>query len=223
MNIILLISALLILAYLTGAIPTSVWAGRLFFKIDIREYGSGNAGATNTMRVLGLKTGIPVLVFDIFKGWLAVKYATIFNIYPDTASQFMIISILLGIVAVTGHIFPVYAGFRGGKGVASIFGVLLALSPLSTLCAAGIFIITLLVSKYVSVSSILAGISFPVWIILVFQTDYLSLKIFALAIAIVIIITHKNNIKRLFIGKESRAEFLFRKRKKEPDATFSTK
>ena len=202
----------LLLAYLTGAIPTSVWVGKVFYNIDIREHGSGNAGATNTMRVLGVKIGLPVLLFDIFKGWLAVKYAVILKVFEAGSQEWMMLSIALGIVAVIGHIFPVYVGFRGGKGVASIFGVLLALSPLATLCAGGIVLLSLFISKYVSVSSMLAGISFPLWIIIVFGTDFLSLKIFSIVVAILLIFTHKTNIKRLLRGEENKAGFLFGKR-----------
>ena len=200
----------MLLAYLTGAIPTSVWVGKIFFHIDIREHGSGNAGATNTMRVLGVKTGVPVLLFDIFKGWLAVKYAIILKVFETGSQEWISLSIFLGIAAVVGHIYPVYAGFRGGKGVASIFGVLLALSPLATLCAGGIFLISLFISKYVSISSMLAGISFPVWIILVFKTEFLSLKIFSILVALLLIYTHRANIKRLVKGEENKATFLFR-------------
>jgi glycerol-3-phosphate acyltransferase PlsY len=203
----------LLLAYLTGSIPTSIWVGKVFYKIDIRDHGSGNAGATNTMRVLGVKTGTPVLLFDIFKGWLAVKYASFFAVFPDNTPSLMNLSIALGIMAVLGHIFPVYAGFRGGKGVASIFGVLLALSPLATLCAGGVFLISLFISRYVSVSSMLAGISFPLWIIGIFKTEFISLKIFAIIVAILLIITHRKNITRLLKGEENKAEFLFKKKK----------
>lgn len=202
----------LVLAYFTGSLPTSIWVGRIFFHIDIREHGSGNAGATNTMRILGVGTGIPVLLFDIFKGWLAVKYAFLFKVYPPDSISFMNLSIALGVVAVLGHIFPVYANFRGGKGVATIFGVLLALSPFATLCAAGIFLAVLLISKYVSLSSIIAGMSFPVWIIWVFNSGFLSLKVFALIVSVLLIFTHRKNIDRLLKGKESHADFLFKKK-----------
>lgn len=197
------------LAYLTGSIPTSVWAGKFFHGIDIRDHGSGNAGATNTMRILGMKTGIPVLLFDIFKGWLAVKYVNLFKVYPEGTDLFMNFSILLGVLAVLGHIFPIYAGFRGGKGVATIFGVLLALSPLATVLAAMLFLIVLLLSGYVSLSSILAGISFPVWLIFVFNTPFTGLKIFSGMVALGLILTHRKNIGRLKEGKEPKATFLF--------------
>ena len=213
MNSIIQISLVIILAYLTGAIPTSVWVGRWFFNLDIRDHGSGNAGATNTMRVLGVKIGLPVLIFDIFKGWLAVRYVLIFNVFPIGSSNWMNLSIILGILAVLGHIFPVYIGFRGGKGVASIFGVLLALAPVPTLCAGGVFIILLLLFKYVSVGSIAAGISFPVWIWLVFKSPFESLKWFSLLVAVLLIFTHRKNISRLINGQENKASFLFKKKK----------
>lgn len=205
------ISVLLIFSYLIGAIPTSIWTGKIFFGIDIREHGSGNAGATNVMRVLGLKAGIPVLLFDIFKGWAAVQLIYLFPALGNDSETFINLRIISGICAVLGHIYPVYAGFRGGKGVATIFGVLLALHPLSTISAAGIFILSLIVTKYVSVSSMLAGLSFPFWIIFVYASPFLYLKIFSVITAVLLIITHKKNIKKLINGEENKATFLFRK------------
>jgi len=204
---------IVLLAYLTGAIPTSIWVGKVFFQIDIRDHGSGNAGASNTMRTLGLKAGIPVLIFDILKGWLAVSYARVFHVYPLGSEALVNFSLLLGFVAVLGHIFPVYAGFRGGKGVATIFGVLLALHPLGTLCGGGVFLVFLLTTRYFSVGSMMAGISFPVWIILVFKSPHTLLNIFSLIVAAGLIITHRKNIVRLWNGNENRADFLFRKKK----------
>jgi glycerol-3-phosphate acyltransferase PlsY len=202
------IAIALILAYLTGAIPTSVWVGKLLYSIDIREHGSGNAGATNMIRVLGLKVGIPVLAFDIFKGWLAVRYVAFFQVFTPGTDEFVNLSILLGILAVTGHIYPVYAGFRGGKGVASIFGVLLALSPVSTLSGAAVFFVSLFITKYVSLSSMVAGLSFPIWIIWVFKSPFTGLKIFSGLVALTLIYTHRKNIGRLLNGTESKASFL---------------
>jgi glycerol-3-phosphate acyltransferase PlsY len=217
-----LLIVLLILAYLTGSIPFSLWAGKIFFRIDIREHGSGNAGATNAMRVLGLKIGFPVLLLDILKGWAAVKFALIYETFTPSDNLIVNLSIALGVLAVLGHIFPLYAKFKGGKGVATIFGVLLALHPLATSCAAGIFLISLFITRYVSLSSILAGLSFPIWIIFVFRTGFLSLEIFSAIVAVLIIITHHKNIHRLLGGKENKADFLFkgkmRDRKKEGSA-----
>jgi len=200
----------IILAYLIGAIPTSIWTGRIFYKIDIREHGSGNAGATNVMRVLGVKTGIPVLLFDIFKGWAAVRTIYFFKIYEPETVMHINMQILLGIAAIIGHIYPVYEGFRGGKGVATVFGVLLALHPLATLCAAGIFLVTLFVSKYVSISSIVAGLSMPFWVIFIFKSPYKTLQLFSLLIAVLLIITHLKNIRKLLKGEEKKAGFLFK-------------
>jgi glycerol-3-phosphate acyltransferase PlsY len=204
------IIATILLAYLTGAIPTSIWVGKVFFSLDIRDHGSGNAGASNTMRILGLKVGVPVLVFDIFKGWLAVYYARLFSVYDIGSNAFINFSILLGVLAVIGHIFPVYAQFNGGKGVATIFGVLLALHPLGTLCGGGVFLIFLWLTKYFSVGSMMAGISFPIWIILVFKSDFLYLNIFSILVAVGLLITHQKNILRLLRGEENKATFLFK-------------
>src|SRR5512139_3938349 len=145
------ISALVsfILAYLLGSIPTAVWAGKAFHGIDIREHGSGNAGATNTIRVLGWKTGVPVLIFDLAKGWLAASLPVFLNAAPEGSQQLTVLKIVCGMAAIIGHVFPVFAGFRGGKGVATTFGVLLALHPFLTLTCAGIFLVVLLISGYV--------------------------------------------------------------------------
>ncbi|MCK4919482.1 MAG: glycerol-3-phosphate 1-O-acyltransferase PlsY [Bacteroidales bacterium] len=201
-----------LLAYLTGSIPTSVWVGRGFFGIDVREHGSGNAGATNTMRVLGVKVGIPVLIFDLFKGWVAVKYASFFNIFPSGSQELMILGIVLGMLAVVGHIYPVFVEFRGGKGVATIFGVFLSLALLPTLSAAAVFLIVLLIFKYVSLGSIIAGISFPIWIDFVFDSSYLSLRIFSIIVSVLLVVTHMKNIKRLIRAEEEKASFLFKKK-----------
>lgn len=203
---------LIVLAYLIGSVPTSVWVGRHFFDIDIREHGSGNAGATNTIRVLGLKTGLPVLFFDVFKGWLAVNLIHLTHFYEPGTIQFVNAQIILGLAAVLGHIFPVYVGFRGGKGVATLLGLVLAIQPVPTLIALAIFIITLFVTKYVSLSSIMAGISFPVLIIAVFKTDIPSLVIFSLLATLLLILTHRKNIGRLIRGEEAKAKFIKSKR-----------
>ncbi len=207
----------MVLAYLTGSIPTSVWVGKIFHGTDVREHGSGNAGASNTMRVLGVKTGIPVLIFDVFKGWISVKYAALFSLYPVYTESYTNIAILLGILAVTGHIFPVYAGFRGGKGVATIFGVLFAIQPVATLCAAGVFLVFLLIFKIFSVASMLAGLSFPVWIIVIFHSHHILLNIFSVMVSVLLIVTHRKNIGRLIHGEEKRATFLFKKRDRDPE------
>jgi glycerol-3-phosphate acyltransferase PlsY len=119
----------LVAAYLFGSIPTAVWIGQAFYGIDVREYGSGNAGATNTFRVLGKSAGIAVMTLDIFKGWTATNLAYLIGLSvtgPQHSVQFVNYQLALGIIAVMGHLFPIFAGFRGGKGIATLFGMILA-------------------------------------------------------------------------------------------------
>ena len=130
----------ILLAYLTGAFPSAVWVGKTFYKIDVREFGSGNAGATNTFRVLGKKAGIPVLLMDIFKGWLAVNYLHFVAVIPESIEQQFEIKLVFGIAAVIGHLFPIYTGFRGGKGIATMMGLLIGLHSLAAVCCFGIFV-----------------------------------------------------------------------------------
>jgi glycerol-3-phosphate acyltransferase PlsY len=151
---------LLLLAYLIGAIPFSVIAGKVLKGIDVREYGSGNAGATNTFRVLGKKAGIPVLLLDVFKGFLAVDLVW-FTSYVPSTEIYINLQLAFGIAAVLGHVFPIYAGFRGGKGVATLLGFMIGVFPEAALISIIVFVITLLFSKYVSLSSIFAGLFFP--------------------------------------------------------------
>src|SRR4030043_16424 len=168
---------ILILAYLIGSIPTSIWIGKSFFGIDIRECGSNNAGATNAMRILGWKAGFTVLIVDIFKGWLAVNLIHITNYYIPETGDFIEFQLLLGIAAIIGHIFPVYVSFRGGKGVATLFGLVLAINPEPTLLCIGVFVVTLLITKYVSLSSMIAAFAFPFIVIFVFKETTMSLVI----------------------------------------------
>ncbi len=203
MNIILIVLAFLS-AYLLGSIPTAVWVGKKFHGIDVREHGSGNAGATNVIRVLGWKTGVPVLLVDVFKGWLAAMLPVFLSLAGQGTALLTNLQILAGVAAVLGHIFPVFAGFRGGKGVATIFGVLLAIHPLLTLSCMGVFLSGLLLTGYVSVSSMSAGIAFPVFLFLLFDTPSIYFKIFSLVVAVAILITHRKNISRLLKGEESK-------------------
>jgi acyl phosphate:glycerol-3-phosphate acyltransferase len=193
-----------ILAYLLGSIPAAVWIGKRFHNIDVRQHGSGNAGATNVIRVLGWKTGIPVLLIDIAKGWLAASLPAIFNLAGSESSMLINLQILAGVTAILGHIFPVFAGFKGGKGVATVFGALLALQPLLTLCSLGVFLVTLLITGIVSVSSMSAGLAFPIFLFLVFGTPSLFFKFFSIFVAIALVVTHRKNIGRLIRGEESK-------------------
>ncbi len=198
-------------AYLIGSIPSAVWIGKTFKGIDVREHGSKNAGATNTMRVLGVKTGIPVLLIDVFKGFAAVKLALLSPTFEVGSNAFINFQLVLGAAAVIGHVFPVFASFRGGKGVATIVGILLALHWQATLIAIAVFLITLLITQYVSLSSLMMGISFPISVIIIFKTDSISLKIFSIAVCVLLFITHRKNISRLLHREENKATFLFRK------------
>ena len=199
---------LIIIAYLLGSIPTSVWIGRRFHGKDVRDYGSGNAGATNTIRVLGWKAGIPVLIIDLIKGWLAVQLAYLTHFYIPHSDDFITYQLFLGIAAMLGHIFPIYVGFKGGKGVATLFGVILALSPVATIVCIGVFLLIALLTKYVSLGSIVAGFSFPFILILIFHTTTPSLMIFSLIVAILLLFTHQKNIERLLRNEEAKATFL---------------
>lgn len=197
----------IIIAYLLGSIPSAVWAGKVFHGIDVRTVGSGNAGATNTIRTLGLKTGIPVLLFDILKSYVAVFLAYKLNGTELTSNQFAIYQIILGSIAVLGHVFPIFAGFKGGKGVASLVGVVIALYPMAFLVILGCFILIMVITSIVSVSSIISAILFPFVAIFIFGEDQLPLVILAIAIAIFIPITHKANIQRLLTGTEKKFDF----------------
>jgi acyl phosphate:glycerol-3-phosphate acyltransferase len=207
----------LILAYLIGSIPSAVWIGRTFYNTDVREYGSGNAGATNTFRVLGYKPGIIVLCMDILKGFFAVKVAYIIGDYnPDLPELFIDYELALGVCALFGHIWPVFVGFRGGKGVATMLGILLAVHWQAALLCTGIFLVMLFVSGYVSLSSMTSGIMFPI-IIMIFYSTNSSINIFSLAVAILVLVTHQRNIERLIARDESRVKWHSRlwKRKQE--------
>jgi acyl phosphate:glycerol-3-phosphate acyltransferase len=206
----------LILAYLLGSIPTAVWIGKAFYGIDVREFGSGNAGATNTFRVLGKKAGIPVLLIDMLKGWLAVSMAWLAADAPVNTQPFVNLEIVLGVTAVIGHIFPVFAGFRGGKGIATLFGVVLAVHPGACLMASGVFMLVFLAFNYVSLGSITAGVSFPLFIITVFGGEVVpSMVIFSVMVAILILITHQKNIERLLRRQESKIRLIKRNEKSE--------
>lgn len=196
-----------ILAYLLGSIPTSVWVGKLFFNLDIRNEGSGNAGATNTIRVLGLKAGIPVLLFDVFKAWLAVSLANWITHEAFSENQEIIYRILLGAVAVLGHVYPVFAQFRGGKGVASLVGVVIALYPAAFFIILICFVLSMIFTRIVSLSSIISSVIFPFVVIFVMNENRIPLIILSIAVAIFVPFTHRENIKRLLKGTEKKFDF----------------
>ncbi|MXV51348.1 glycerol-3-phosphate 1-O-acyltransferase PlsY [Pedobacter sp. HMF7647] len=200
-------------AYLFGSIPTAVWIGEAFYGIDVREYGSGNAGATNTFRVLGKKAGIAVMLIDIFKGWTATNLAYLIGLSvtgPQTSAQFINYQLALGITAVMGHLFPVFAGFRGGKGIATLFGMILAVHFQAAMICVLIFLVVLILFKYVSLGSIAAGFAFPLSIVFVFHSPYRSVLLYGMCICVLILVTHQKNIERLLKGKESKVN-IFKK------------
>ena len=203
---------LLLISYLLGSIPTAVWIGKYFFKLDVREHGSGNAGATNTFRILGKKAGIPVLLIDVLKGWISVMLAIWFLSPGDSPVLFENFRVLCGAAAVLGHVFPLFAGFRGGKGVATLLGVAIGMQPLAALCCIGLFLMVLILTKYVSLGSILASIFYGIFLLAIDRVHHDATIIFALTIPLLVIITHTKNIRRLFEGNENRTYLNYRKR-----------
>ncbi len=226
---------ILAISYLIGSIPTSIIAGKLLRGIDIRNFGSGNAGGTNAFRVLGWKIGLAVTVLDIVKGAIAAisvvvffEANPVFGPLPDMNP--VALRLIAGLSAVFGHVFTVFAGFRGGKGVSTAAGMMFGIAPVTTLIVLGIFLLVIFVSRYVSVASMLAAVAFPVIIavrkylfdlgsakdyyINLFNTrvyiqdslDY-HLLIFGLIVALAIIYTHRENIRRLLSGNENRVKF----------------
>ena len=198
-----MISVAILMAYLIGSIPTSVWIGRALKGIDLRRHGSGNAGATNAFRVLGKPIGIAVLLLDMLKGFLAVSLSHLQNEMVPESEAWITLRIVLGLLAVTGHIFPVFAGFKGGKGVATMAGVGLALHPYAALAAMGVYLIIFLIFRLSALGSLSAVLSYPVWMILVFQVEFRVLWIFSIVVPLLVIITHRTNIMLLLKGKEN--------------------
>jgi glycerol-3-phosphate acyltransferase PlsY len=194
---------LILIAYFLGSIPTAVWIGKYFYQIDVREFGSGNAGATNTFRVLGKKAGIPVLLIDIIKGTLAVALVY-FTSFERGSNDFISLQLGLGVAALLGHIFPVFAGFRGGKGVATILGIVICVLPLASGLGLLVFLCVLLSTRIVSLSSMLAGVSFPLFLIFILKEQNPILISFSIAVGVLLIITHRKNIKRLLNKQENK-------------------
>jgi glycerol-3-phosphate acyltransferase PlsY len=206
-------SILVILAYLIGSIPTSVWVSKSIFKFDIRDYGSGNAGATNSFRVLGPKWGSFVMLVDVLKGVFATSLYILIPYYLNNELARTNFMIILGLTAVVGHIFPIWAGFRGGKGVATILGMALAIQPTVALLCLVVFAFTLLTTRFVSLSSMLAGVAFMVLILFIFDEKETLYRLFAIIVAFMVIVTHQKNITRLLNGTENKVP-LFRKKNK---------
>lgn len=199
---------LIVLAYLIGSIPTAVLVSKIFFDIDIRDYGSGNSGATNTYRVLGAKWGTIVMIVDMLKAIVAVKLAFFLPYAFENDVYLVNMQLGLGLAAVLGHIFPIWAEFRGGKGVACLFGMVLGIQPNVALCCVGVFILVLYLTRWVSLSSILASIAFPIFILVIFNEPERLYRVFAITVAMLVLVTHQKNIGRLLKGVESKVPIL---------------
>ncbi|HSY62582.1 MAG TPA: glycerol-3-phosphate 1-O-acyltransferase PlsY [Cytophaga sp.] len=202
------------LAYLMGSFITAIWYGKHYHNIDIRTAGSGNAGATNTFRVLGKKAGTIVMLIDIFKGWAATSLAVFlvhFSIIEHT--QLDVYKLIYGLCAVMGHIFPIFERFKGGKGIATLLGMVLSIQLEAALLCLFVFLIALITTKYVSIGSILSTLAFPLMIIFIpkFHTETPIVIVFGFAIFLMVVLTHKKNIKRLFLGEENKT-YLIKKR-----------
>ena len=199
---------LIIVAYLIGSIPTSVWVSKHFFGIDIRDYGSGNAGATNTFRVLGTKWGSFVMLVDVIKGVVATSLYLLLPHYLTNELHQTNFMLGLGLAAVIGHIFPIWANFKGGKGVATLLGMAVAIQPIVAACCIAVFLTVLFLTRFVSLSSVLAGIAFMVFILFVFNEQPTFYRIFAVMVALMVVLTHQKNIGRILNGTESKVPIL---------------
>ena len=204
---------LVVLAYFLGSIPTSIWVSKTVFGIDIRNFGSGNPGATNTFRVLGSKWGAFVMIADITKGVIATSLYILIPFYLENELARTNFMIVLGLASVLGHIFPIWADFKGGKGVATILGMALAIQPIVALICIIVFLITLFTTRFVSLSSMLASVVFMVLILFIFKEKETSYRVFAIIVALMVVVTHQKNIGRLLNGKENKAP-LFKKNRK---------
>lgn len=207
-----------LVAYLVGSVPTAVWYGKAFHDVDVRLHGSGNAGATNTFRVLGKRAGIVVLLIDILKGFLATNVAWLIGYLHIVDYNYLYLhklvfyKLIFGALAVVGHIFPVYVGFKGGKGVATLLGMMLAIEAQTTLMSAGIFLVVLLLFQYVSLGSMLAALSFPLLLLIPnFKPEDPTVIVFGFLMFSVVMITHQKNITKLLNGEENKAR-LWRRR-----------
>lgn len=221
MNEYILLLLSLLLSYLAGSIPTSIILGKVTRGIDIREYGSGNAGGTNTFRVLGWKPALVVTIADISKGWLAVGVFAPYFFQYQPVPDMGLLQILCGFAAVLGHTYTIFAGFKGGKGVGTLAGMLIALFPVALPLCLIVFVLTLMLTGYVSLSSILASASLPVFLLLLpvltgIEPAELSLMVFGLLIPWFIVYTHRSNIGRIREGTENRFEkaMILRQKKK---------
>ena len=194
-----------IIGYLFGSIPTAVWIGRFYFKLDVREHGSKNAGATNTFRVLGKKPGIIVLFIDVLKGVIASMFPIIFIEFHEMSYTFLIsLRLISSIFSMMGHVLPVFAKFKGGKGVATSLGVLIGLQPFAALICFSVFLFVFIASKYVSLGAISSAITYPFIVYFVDPNVLPHEMIFTVTLSSAVVFTHRKNIFRLLKGKENK-------------------
>jgi glycerol-3-phosphate acyltransferase PlsY len=200
------------LAYLLGSIPSAVWIGKLFFKIDVREQGSKNAGATNTFRVLGKGAGLSVLIIDVLKGFAAVFLVPFIYGHEALVHNLSLLQITSGLAAVAGHVFPIFAQFKGGKGVATSLGMVLAIHPEAALCSIGVFLLVFVPTGYVSLGSMSAALAFPIFILSrLFGAPDMTLVVFGFCMSVFEVYTHRANVKRLLAGNENKTYLMKRR------------
>jgi glycerol-3-phosphate acyltransferase PlsY len=214
-----LLATIIILSYVIGSIPNSIIVSKLTKGIDIRDHGSGNAGGANVMRVLGWKHGLLVILLDAFKGVLVVVVVARLhygsmpfdNITPF--DDFTLVQVIAGISAVIGHIWTIFADFKGGKGIATALGMLMMIITVDMLIAVGVFVIVVTISRYISLGSLIGAISVPLSLVIrenIFNVDiqgYNTILPFIIAVTLLVIYTHRGNVIRIFNGTENKLNF----------------
>lgn len=196
-----------ICAYLLGSIPTAVWFGKRFYGIDVREHGSGNAGATNTLRVLGNKAGFTVLIIDALKGYAAASLVFAMQEIEHGSNTWLVYQIIYGALAVIGHIYPVFAGFKGGKGIATLLGIVIAINYQLALLCFIVFVAVVLITRYISLGSMLSALVSPAIAYYIQGKQITALFYFCIVVSVLVVYTHRTNIKRLQNGSENRFSF----------------
>jgi len=208
----MLLLTIILLGYFIGSIPTAFWVGKAFHGIDIREHGSKNAGATNTFRVLGKRSGWIVLLVDVSKGVLAACLPHFFTFmligYKD---EFLILQLCGSFCAVLGHVFPIFANFRGGKGVATSLGIVIGINPYAAIVCLAIFLVVFLSSRFVSLGAITAALCFPFISYFIINEDARIMIVFTVVLALLVILAHRKNIDRLLTGQESKMNLFTKK------------
>jgi glycerol-3-phosphate acyltransferase PlsY len=208
----MLLVVLSIVGYLIGSIPTAYWLGKRFYGIDIREHGSKNSGATNTFRVLGKKLGWLVLIIDVVKGTIAASLPLFFNsFFLGYKDEQLILQLTTSFSAVFGHVFPIFADFRGGKGVATSLGIVFGINPLAALICLLIFLIVFITSRFVSLGAICTSLMFPIVSYYVVGEDARIMIVFTIILSTLVIVAHRKNIARLLRGEENKMNLLKRK------------